>query len=357
MIKKLLNSIYTLFFITLSLSMQAQWDNPLVYYQFDETSGSLVGDSSGNSFNSDSNCDNCWEAEGKFNGAFHFEGTQKMELPSKDIALTNEKGTVAFWLMLPQSSVSDINCIWWAGEHGGDMFGPHNEMHINSEFVEANIWKGGEMVFVVRDSVAAEGYFIYSDPWKGANPATPPSDNVITLADDEWHHVACTWESGETIALYIDGQAIWDTTAYNPNPWNCNLMTIGAANKRTNRTFKGYLDEFRIYDEALVATEIEDIYNYIPESVINDVESINKASIASLSYYPNPASEKISFFNSEGIENIEIFTILGEKLKVQQVSNTNEIVEINIDQLSSGLYIIRAYNNHKLITVSKFSKN
>ncbi len=355
MIKRLLNPICTLFLITFSLGIQAQWDNPLVYYSFNETSGSQVVDSSGNHFDCYANCDNCWEADGKFNGAFHFQGAQKMDLPAEDIALTNEKGTVAFWTLLPQSSTSSINCFWWAGEYGGgDTFGPQDEMHINTEATETNVWVGGEIAFYIQDSLANNKYFIFSDTSKGLNPANPPSADAITLTDGVWHHIACTWKSGGTVALYIDGQAIWDTTSYNPNLWNCNLMTIGAANMRTNRRLNGYLDEFRIYDEALDAADIEEIYNYIPEG--NLQQSIKKTSIAQLNYFPNPASKHISFFNSLGIETIEIYSLTGEKLRVQQVSNTNEMVDINIDQLSSGFYLIRAYDNDKLISVGKFSK-
>ena len=357
MIKRLLNSVCTVFLITVSSSIQAQWDNPLVYYQFNETTGTLVVDSSGNGFNCNANCDDCWDTEGKFDGAFHFQGTQRMDLPAYDIALTTEEGAIAFWVLLPESSANTINCIWWAGESGGDMFGPQNEMHICTEAgLNDQWWDHSEVAFVINDSLADHLYFIYSDPWKGPEAATTPSLNAISIADNSWHHVACTWDSASTMALYIDGQPIWDTTAYNPNLWDCNIMTIGVANKRTNRTLYGYLDEFRIYDETLGAADIEEIYDYVPEGDTNDVKSPNKKSFTSLNYFPNPAGNKISFVNSFGVETIEVYSLTGEKLFIQKVGDTNGIVEINIDQLSSGFYFIRAYGNNKLVAVSKFTK-
>ncbi len=245
---------------------------------------------------------------------------------------------------------------WWAGEYGGDMFGPQNEMHINSEFTEENIWSGGEIAFVIRDSLADQSYFIFSDPSKGGNPATPPSANAITLTDGVWHHVACTWESGGTVGLYIDGQVVWDTTSYSPNLWDCNLMTIGVANERNNRRLNGFLDEFRIYDEALTAADIEDIYNFVPEDYPNHIENTKARRIAVLNNYPNPADQHIAFFNSVQFETIEIYSLTGEKLIIQLVSNTNEIVEININKLLSGFYLIRAFDNDKLVAVGKFCK-
>ncbi|MBN1649837.1 MAG: T9SS type A sorting domain-containing protein [Bacteroidales bacterium] len=355
--KKILNLIYTLLFIAFSLNIQAQWNNPAVYYQFNETTGSLVVDSSGNNFDCYANCDSCWETKGKFNGAFHFNGIHKMDLPAKDIAITTKEGTVAFWVLLPKTSANTINCIWWAGETSGDMFGPHKEMHVCTEAgLTDQYWAHSEVAFVVVDSIAKKQYFIYSDPWKGPVAATAPSEHAISIADSSWHHVACTWDSGGTVGLYIDGQAIWDSTSYNPNLWDCKIMTIGAANKRANRRLYGYLDEFRIYNKALNAAEIMEICNYNPKENTNIIETIKKTSIATLNLYPNPAGKMISFFNAFNIETIEIYNLTGKKLLAQQISSTNGIVEININQLSSGLYFIRAYDNSKLITIGKFSK-
>lgn len=208
-------------------------------------------------------------------------------------------------------------------------------------------------MFVIRDSVAKNNYFIYSDPWKGENPATPPSGKEITLNDNTWHHVACTWNSGSTLALYIDGEAIWDSMAYTPtNNWTCNLMTLGVANQRGNRRLNGYLDEFRIYNVALEAAAIKQIYNYVPESINASIGSIKQSGIGALNCYPNPAVNTISFSNSLPVEIIEIYSITGEKLLIHQLANEN--VEINVAPLSSGFYIVRAYSHDKLVGMGKF---
>jgi len=171
-----------------------------------------------------------------------------------------------------------------------------------------------------------------------------------------WHHVACTWESGGTVGLYIDGQVVWDSISYNPNLWDCNLMTIGVANERSNRRLNGYLDEFRIYEEALSAVDIEGIYNFVPENNLNNIKHTKETSMAVLNNYPNPAGQHISFFNSLDIETVEIYSLAGEKVLLQKVSNTNEIVEININRLISGFYLIRAFDNDELMAVGKFCK-
>lgn len=341
---------------SITSELKAQWENPLVYYQFNQTSGTLVADSSSNSFDAIADCAGCWVAEGKYQGAIHFQGSQKIDLPAQDIALTNDSGTVAFWVLLPQSSAGTINTMWWAGEYGGDTFGPQNEMHINSEATENNIWDGGEIAFYVHDSLAASSYFLFSDPSKGFNPATPPSENAISLADNTWHHIACTWESESTIALYIDGQAIWDTTAYNPNPYDCNIMTIGAANERSNRKLTGSLDEFRIYDTALGAADIEAIYNYVPDGPTGMAARTVNPGKADLNFYPNPAAGKIFIMNTTGIETVEIYSPSGEKLIAQHVIGREGMIDIDISRLNSGIYFIMARNKDSLITTGKLSK-
>ena len=352
MTKRILFPACLIFFVLIFSGAKAQELNPKVYYTFDQSSGTTVADSSGNGYNGTADCGTCWETDGKFGSAYHFSGAQRIDMPAKDIAMTTEKGTVAFWINLPQSSISTINCIWWAGEYGGDMFGPQNEMHINSEFTEANIWTGGEIAFVIQDSLASGSYFLYSDPWKGSNPATLPSGNEITITDGTWHHVACTWNKGSYAALYIDGQPVWDTMAYDPNNWDLNLMTLGVANQRSSRRLNGYLDEFRLFDRALNASEITEIFNFDPDEIIEGRED---NFITGLNIYPNPAENIISFNNELKADRVEIYNLTGEMLQAQQVASIDHTVQLNIEQLNSGLYLIRMYTNNRLSGIGKFA--
>jgi hypothetical protein len=67
--------------------------------------------------------------------------------------------------------------------------------------------------------------------------------------------------------------------------------------------------------------------------------------------YPNPTNNKVFIYFSEGkLDKLELYTILGEKIK-EKTSETNFI---DVDDFSSGLYIIKVYQGinyttHKLI--------
>ena len=82
-----------------------------------------------------------------------------------------------------------------------------------------------------------------------------------------WHHVAVTHDTSATNdpILYIDGAATALTELMTPAG---NVTTITnvknahiGSNYENNRPFKGYMDEVSIFDSALSATEITELYN------------------------------------------------------------------------------------------------
>jgi hypothetical protein len=313
----------------------------LVHYKFDETSGTDVLDESGNAFDGTTDCETCWIEEGEIGGAIEFSGVERLDMPAMDIGLTTDEGSVAFWVKLPEESAANINCIWWSGNTGGDMFGAQNEMHIHTEGTGENVWVGGEVSFFLRDSVADHNYFLHSDPEKGG-PAGNPPVNPITITDNEWHHIAGTWQPGK-MALYIDGVAIWDTTNYQGAVWDCNIMTIGVANERESRRLVGAIDDFRLYAEALEIEDVEDLFNKVepPESV----EQLLADEI-DLAIFPNPATANASVrFSVEAGRNVSInlFSVTGGLIgNVYEGISTAEknIINLNTANYTPGVYFV-----------------
>ncbi len=86
------------------------------------------------------------------------------------------------------------------------------------------------------------------------------------IADGFWHHLAATYD-GETLKLYIDGAAQKQTSAWKGAIGGAGReLTIGA--NRSSPTaeekgvsYQGVLDEVRIYNRALAATDISAIYS------------------------------------------------------------------------------------------------
>ena len=89
----------------------------------------------------------------------------------------------------------------------------------------------------------------------GYNAATIP-----TLTSDSYHHVALTI-SGSTHTLYLDGSAV----AQNLNAGNIIAIStipkfyIGCASN-LSYGLTGYIDHFKIWNRALLDTDISAIY-------------------------------------------------------------------------------------------------
>ena len=102
--------------------------------------------------------------------------------------------------------------------------------------------------------------------WRSSSTAVERNADFTASDDTDWHHYALV-ASGTTISLYIDGGPAVTETGKSTG---FIIDTIGEAYS-TSRDFDfhGLIDEMWIFDEALDATEVSNLYNFnstIPES-------------------------------------------------------------------------------------------
>lgn len=93
------------------------------------------------------------------------------------------------------------------------------------------------------------------------------------ITDTNWHHYAVTCTaSGGTLALYVDGSLVDSTTAptTTTNTANGNLRFGSATNNSAH--FDGLIDEVAVFNTALSASDVTDIYN---GGVPKDISSLN----------------------------------------------------------------------------------
>ncbi|GAL80456.1 hypothetical protein JCM19274_746 [Algibacter lectus] len=79
----------------------------------------------------------------------------------------------------------------------------------------------------------------------------------------------------------------------------------------------------------------------LPTLDVNDVE----VSAFQINIYPNPASDVLHVSSSERIDHMELFSVLGEKVKQNYNSD-----EITVKGLSTGIYLLKVFNNNRYIT-------
>src|SRR5258708_75227 len=80
-----------------------------------------------------------------------------------------------------------------------------------------------------------------------------------TISDMVFHHLAVT-KNGTSVVFYVDGTAypapaFSDTFTFSTPP------AIGARGDTLQNSFIGLIDEISVYNRALSASEVQEIYN------------------------------------------------------------------------------------------------
>jgi len=108
-------------------------------------------------------------------------------------------------------------------------------------------------------------FYVSSDRGRSWGAVSEANGGGATISAGEWHHIAGTYD-GANMVLYIDGEAWGNPASYSGNispPSRSGFLAIGSEDGRTafpncisTRYFNGLIDEVRIYNRALSASEI-----------------------------------------------------------------------------------------------------
>lgn len=81
------------------------------------------------------------------------------------------------------------------------------------------------------------------------------------VSSGTWYHAVGTLDSSANGKLYLNGSQIGSTTTFQtPNSSSKSQLAIGEA-VRVSAHFGGFIDEVAIFNRALTAAEVSDIYN------------------------------------------------------------------------------------------------
>lgn len=211
-------------------------------WRFDEGSGFIAADSSGNGNNL--NLTGATWATGKVNSALDFK-TGGVSVPGFT-TLSGHDITISAWVNWQKGDTTQ-----WAGDAFAAVGSTNNNQHL---YLRSLRYDGGDSIWnFVGDNgnkiwVGADNN--YNDIWWSSNAA---------INTNEWHHVSVVYSnSNNTIKIYIDG--VLDRS-----------VTLDASLNLTNdfyvgtdgwgSSFYGLIDELSLYNKALSAQEITDMYN------------------------------------------------------------------------------------------------
>lgn len=78
------------------------------------------------------------------------------------------------------------------------------------------------------------------------------------IAADRWSHITATY-SNKNWKIYIDGVLDAQVEVDNSPPWTSEYLTVGNLFPGSHEAFLGDLDEVRVYNRALTASEVKEL--------------------------------------------------------------------------------------------------
>jgi hypothetical protein len=206
--------------------------NLVGWWKFDETSGSIAYDSSGNE-------NHGMLIDGLGNGliwapaegALNFDGSNNLSrVMISTSGMTTTAGTIAIWANLTEPQIRD------GGRNGSGYFfgcddGANNKtlLYMDSSDTELDIKVGNRS-----------------------------NNNIITLSTETWYHIALTWNAG-TYAVYVNGLTL-DTGSYSGLTSLPSTADIGNNGSSSTQSFHGLMGDMQLYDKSLSVTEIQELH-------------------------------------------------------------------------------------------------
>ncbi len=207
-------------------------------YHFDETSGTVAADSSGNGY-----------AATMENGATFVPGIRG-NAAALNVASDAASNSADQYVSLPPGIVAGLTTfsisLWFNLNVAG--FG----------YRLFDFGTGTTTYMFATPNGYALRYDITTQGVNGEEGVDPGS----FLPVSSWQHLAVT-QDGTTVTLYLNGAQIAQNTAVALNPSNLGSTTqnwIGRSQYAGDSYLDGEIDEFRIYDRALRADEVLELY-------------------------------------------------------------------------------------------------
>ncbi len=244
---KLLLIVFTLIFAVYFSAIASAGinDGLIVYYPFDETSGTSATDDSKNGNDAELTGNAAWATdEGKIGGALRLDGSASSAEDADGADYINglEEFSVSVWVK-SDTAPHDFGIF-----HGIDPAGADDVFTLRYDSASWD-FKGGGTNLIKAGISTTSG----DQRYESAN-------NTQTT---EWQHIVLTWKSGEVLSLYIDGvldEPVFNSAAAQGEISKASKFVIGRGAKDNNGTsWTGLVDEVRLYNRVIDANEIDEL--------------------------------------------------------------------------------------------------
>ena len=178
-------------------------------------------------------------AFGRIGGGYGFDGSNLLQFDAEE-SQTPEIFTIEFWVFIPSNYRASNHAPWLMCKNGNEQVnGNYGIMLHRNQIPEVRINLGGgrDNSFTLRGSVRHQ------------------------LKLEQWNHVAFSYDS-RALKLYVHGELAAEKLINRKRIPNSGILAFGGRQDRSGDgyRFRGAIDEIKIYDSALTASEIAQRY-------------------------------------------------------------------------------------------------
>jgi len=330
--KNFFSPITITFLIFYSFLSYAQTTNGLVLYM---PFNGNANDASGNSNNGTTyNTVLTTGVDGTANSAYAFNGTTSYINVPNSASLNPSYISLCAWVNAQDAPSHNPDIIRKSTYADGSNEQYLLRMNTTSGYPQAGVKVGTSCAYGATN-------------WNFCSPSS-----AVPLSS--WHFLVATYD-GTNIDVYIDGVLAGSTPSSTPGPiMTCGSdLRIGLAWSSYPDYFQGSIDEVRIYNRALSACEVMNLYT---TQTVAKPTAITPPDISNstLTFYPNPFTNTLDITGimTNTVATYEIYSLSGNKVLSGTYSS-----KIDVSGLVQGMYIINIFDSeHTLIGTNKAIK-
>ena len=214
-----------------------------------------------------------------------------------------------------------------------------------SIWIKPNSVNNDNIIFTYGSS---SGNFAYGASFNATNVYNYSFTTNLAFANpttaNTWKHIVVTYDASKVAKIYVNGvlgsfgtYASWNTAT--------GAFCLGNSFTTTTGAFNGAVDDLKIYNYALTATEVSNLHN--ATTLASSDFSKNNLKVA---LYPNPVNDVLNIETASEIKSVEIYNLLGQKVK------TATTRQVSVFDLQAGTYLVRVQDINNAVETMKIVK-
>ena len=301
----------------------------IAHWAFDEGVGSTVYDSAGNN---DGAIHGAIWTTGQIANALDFDGNNDfISVPASPALDFSRSYTISAWL---KPTENPTHAMVWFGYHGGAPYGSNYYRSIHFRIYPSGQIRCG----------------LYGD-------ALNTTAGIVMFG--EWNHIVYSYDyDTEISAIYVNSQLIVSGDI-NPYVGGLRTATIGKWDVpfQSQENFDGLMDEFMVYDRALSAEEIEQLYQLeLPELLGIEIVGPDQAAESfptpykAIAHYDDDSTKDVTNSADWSVEPEGIASITAGLLTAERINLPGDIITITA-QYSEGENVQEAQKDVEILPI------